>query len=79
MVEMLIWQNKMVLEWCERENEDMYMLDMGDPMTLNSLRMCGLLNFYHKSNMRAQVQLLETLVRLWDHELGMFDLQGETL
>ena len=29
--------------------------------------------------MRAQVLLLETLVNLWDHDLGLFDLQGETL
>ena len=54
-------------------------IEMGDPMTLNALRRSGLLKFYRTSNMRSQVRLLETLVRLWDHELGMFDLQGETL
>ena len=29
--------------------------------------------------MRAQVRLLETLVDYWDHELRIFDLQGEIL
>ena len=31
------------------------------------------------SNMHAQVHLLETLVSYWDHELGLFDVQGQTL
>ena len=29
--------------------------------------------------MRAQVHLFDTLVSYWDHELRLFDLQGETL
>ena len=29
--------------------------------------------------MRSQVRLLEMLVWLWDHEFGMFDLEGEKL
>ena len=29
--------------------------------------------------MHAQFHILETLVKFWDHELGLFDLQGETL
>ena len=52
---------------------------MADPLTLNALRRFDLLNFYRTSNMRAQVRLLETLVNLWDHDLSLFDLQGETL
>ena len=69
----------MVLEWREREHEDMDRLSMGDPMTLHALRRCRLLKFYRTSNMRAHVRLLETLEHLWDHDLGVFDLQGETL
>ena len=79
MVEMLIGHVKMMLEWSERENKDMDMISMGYRMTLNDLRRCRLLKFYHTSNMRAHVRLLEALVHLWDHKLGMFDLQGETL
>ena len=29
--------------------------------------------------MRANVRLLEFLINYWDHDLGMFDLQGESL
>ena len=29
--------------------------------------------------MRANVCLLEFLINYWDHDLGMFDLQGEVL
>ena len=29
--------------------------------------------------MRANVYLLEFLINYWDHDLGMFDLQGESL
>ena len=68
-----------MIEWHERENKDMDMISMGYRMTLNDLRRCRLLKFYHTSNMRAHVRLLEALVHLWDHKLGMFDLQGETL
>ena len=69
----------MVLKWREREHEDKDWLATRDTMNLNALQRCGLLKFYHTSNTREQVQLLKTLVHLWDHELGMFDLQGETL
>ena len=29
--------------------------------------------------MRANVRILEFMVNYWDHDLGMFNLQGETL
>src|SRR5713101_3437888 len=29
--------------------------------------------------MRANVRILEFLVHYWDHDLGMFNIQGETL
>ena len=67
-------QEKMVLEWREREHEDMDRLEMSDSMTLNALQRCALLKFYRTSNMRSQVRLLEMLVWLWDPELGMFEL-----
>ena len=69
----------MVLEWRDREHEDMDQEAMRDAPTLQALQRSGLLNFYCTSNMRAQVHLLETLVGLWDHDLGLFDLQGKTL
>ena len=66
--------HKMVLEWREREHEDMDREAMWDAPTLQALQQSDLLKFYCTSNMRAQVHLLETLVDYWDHELGLFDL-----
>ena len=69
----------MVLEWKEWEHEEMDCDAMGDPVTLQVLQRFGLLKFHCTLNMHAQVRMLETLVKLWDHELGIFDLQEETL
>ena len=57
---------KMVLEWREREDEDLDREALQDPLTLNSLRRCGLLKFFHMGDMHAQVRFLESLVRFWD-------------
>ena len=46
---------------------------------MNVLRSSGLLKFLCTSPMRANVRLLEFLINYWDHDLGMFDLQGESL
>ena len=63
----------------EREHEDIHREAMQDSPTLQALQQCGLLKFYCTSNMRANVCLLEMLIGDWDHELGLFDLQGEIL
>ena len=52
---------------------------MLDAPTLQALQQCVLLKFFCTSNMRANVHLLETLISYWDHDLGLFYLQGETL
>ena len=69
----------MVLEWREREHEDMDQESLQDSPTMNALRQSGLLKFFCTSPMRANVCLLEFLINYWDHDLGMFDLQGESL
>ena len=69
----------MVLEWREREHEDMDQEALQDVPTVNILRQSGLLKFFCASPMRANVHLLEFLINYWDHDLGMFDLQGEFL
>ena len=69
MVKLCFGKVTMVLEWRESEHEYMDRLAMDDPITLNALRRCDLLKFYHTSNMCAQVQLHETLVILCDHDL----------
>ena len=69
----------MVLEWRERKHEDMDQEALQDAPTMNVLRSSGLLNFFCTSPMWANVCLLEFLINYWDHDLGMFDLQGESL
>ena len=69
----------MVLEWREREHEDMDQEALQDAPTMNVLRQSGLLKFFCTSPMRVNVCLLEFLINFWDHDLGMFDLQGESL
>ena len=41
--------------------------------------MSGLLKLFYTSPMRANVYLLEFMINYWDHDLGVFGLQGETL
>ena len=69
----------MVLEWREREHEDMDQEALQDAPTANVLRSSGLLKFFCTSPMRANIRLLEFMINYWDHDLVMFDLQGESL
>ena len=46
---------------------------------VNDLRQSGLLKFFCITPMRSNVHLLEFLINYGDHDLGMFDLQGEFL
>ena len=69
----------MVLEWREREYEDMDQDSLPSAPTMHALRQSGLLKFFCTSPMRSNVCLLEFLINYWDHDLGAFDLQGEFL
>ena len=69
----------MVLEWREREHEDMDQDSFRDAPTMHALRQSGLLKLFFTSPMRANVYLLEHLISYWDHDLGAFDIQGEIL
>ena len=69
----------MVLEWREREHEIMDHVVLQSMPTIHALRTCGMLKFFCTSPMRENVRLLEFMVNYWDHDMGMFNLQGETL
>jgi len=69
----------MVLEWREREHEIMDHAVLQNTAVIQALRTCGLLKFFCTSPMRSNVCLLEFMVNYWDHDMGMFNLQGETL
>ena len=69
----------MVLEWRERENGIMDHAVLQSAPTIQELRTSGMLKLFCTSPMRANVCILEFMVNYWDHEMGMFNLQGETL
>ena len=69
----------MVLEWREWEHEHMDQEALQDAPTVNVLHQSGLLKFLCASPMWENVHLLEFLINYLDHDLGMFDLQGESL
>jgi hypothetical protein len=56
----------MVPEWQEREHEEYNTNVENHPPTIAALRDCGLLKYFRIPGMRAQVRLLEYLVRMWD-------------
>ena len=69
----------MVLEWREWEHEIMDQAALQSAPTIHALRTSGILKLFCTSPMRANVRLLEFMINYWDHDLGMFNLQGETL
>ena len=69
----------MALECMERENEDMDQALLHSSPTVKALWKSGLLKFFCTSPMWSNVCLLEFFINYWDHDLGVFDLQGEIL
>jgi hypothetical protein len=69
----------MVLEWCEREHDEDNAIVENHPPTIVALRNCGLLKYFHIPGMRAQVRLLEYLVRMWDPDQQVFHVGVHTL
>ena len=66
----------MVLEWREREHEE---VDVGvdqDLVAQATLKICGLYKFWALKGMMAQVRLLEMLVGYWDPDSESFILDG---
>jgi hypothetical protein len=69
----------MVLEWREREHEEDNAMAENHPPTIAALRDCGILKYFHIPGMRAQVKLLEYLVRMWDPDQQVFHVGAHTL
>jgi hypothetical protein len=69
----------MVLEWREREHEEDNANAENHPPTIAALRDYGLLKYFRISGMRAQVRLLEFLVRMWDPDQQVFNVGAHTL
>jgi hypothetical protein len=79
MIAMQVNIHTMVLEWREREHEDDNSTAKNHPQTIAALRYCGLLKYFYIPGMRAQVRLLEHLVRMWDPDQQVFNVDAHTL
>jgi hypothetical protein len=69
----------MVLEWREREHEE---VDVDVERVLRAqitLKRCGLYKFLALKGKRAQVMLLQLLLNYWDPNSESFNLDGKPL
>jgi hypothetical protein len=69
----------MVIEWREREHEDIDSQVIEDLKAMESIQRCGLRNFFETSNIRAQKRLLQVLIIYWDPNADAFMLDGQPL
>ena len=61
-----------MVDWKEREHEDVDTQAMNDPNFMEALRACRLLTFFLTPGMRAQPELLRYLISLWDINTEIF-------
>ena len=69
----------MVLEWREREHEDVEESIQGDLMAQQALRACGLYKFWCLGGLRGKPRLLQMLVDYWDPDSKSFQIDGMSL
>lgn len=69
----------MVVEWKEREHDDVDALALEDEGCMNALRDCGLKKFFLTPYLRAQPELLQFIVDLWDVDDQVFHLRDQVL
>jgi hypothetical protein len=69
----------MVIEWRERQHEEIDIAVGRDARAQQDLKRCGLYKFWALKGMRAQVSLLQLLVDYWDLKTESFNLNGKPL
>jgi hypothetical protein len=69
----------MVLEWREREHEEVDAAMDHDLVAQVALKICGLYNFWALKGMRDQVRLLDMFMGYWDPDREIFILDGQPL
>jgi hypothetical protein len=69
----------MVIEWRERELEEIDAVVGRDARAQQYLKRCGIYKFLALKGMRAQVRLLQLLGNYWDSETESFNLDGKPL
>ena len=68
-----------MVDWKEHEHEDIDTETMVDPNCLNAIRNCGLLKFFLTPGLRAQPELLQYLISLWDVKREVFMIRDQEL
>ena len=68
-----------MIEWHEREHEDVDRRILNNPSSMAALRNCGLVNVFEVPGMRAQPALLQHIISLWDVDLRVFRVGDENL
>jgi hypothetical protein len=69
----------MFVQWREHEHEEVDNVVVDDVDATNSLRQCGMYNFFLTSGMRAQRRLLNLLIDYWHPDAEAFMLDGQSL
>jgi hypothetical protein len=69
----------MVLEWREREHEEVDAVMERDPGAQLALKICGLYKFWALKGIMAQVRLLQMLMNFWDLDTKAFNLDEKPL
>lgn len=68
-----------MLDWHEREHEDVDATAWNHQPSLDALRTCGLYKFWAIPGMRAQVDFLQWLVDRWSIQDQCFFISGHQL
>ena len=69
----------MVIEWKEREHGEEDEMAMENEACMNALKNCGLKKFFLTPCLRAQPELLQYLVSIWDENVEFFKLRDQVL
>ena len=71
----------MVIEWKEREHNDNNEVSMGNERCMKALRDHGLKKFFLTPCLRAQLELLQYLINIWDEdqENSFFEIRTSRL
>ena len=68
-----------MIEWREREHGEEDELAMENETCMNALRNCGLNKFFLTPCLRAQPELLQYLISIWDVDEQVFKLRDQVL
>ena len=78
-INLLVFLGRVILEWREREHEDVDSAVLGDINAQQALRRCGLYKIFKLGVLRAQPRLLQMFVDYWDTHTKAFMLNGMPL